>query len=290
MYNNIIESIQNLNQMKISIIIATYNWPEALDACLKSLLPQIKKYPQVELIIADDGSTQSTAELINKYNLILPDQIKHIWHKDNGFQKSLILNKAVIKSQGEYLLFLDGDCIPFADYIQQHMKLAETGYFVAGNRVLLSKIFTTQLINQPEKIFKIFNWNILQWAVSYFKKNTNKLFPWARLGNSIWRYSRSRNWKYPKGCNFAVWRKDFIEINGFDEEFSGWGHEDADLFIRLLHKGTLIKNGRFALPVLHLWHKESDRSWERNNHQRLMDRLADKNFIKANRGINDPAD
>lgn len=109
--------------------------------------------------------------------------------------------------------------------------------------------------------------------------------PSLRVGNGKWRYSRGSNWKYPKGCNFALSRKDFLKVNGFDESFSGWGHEDADLFIRLLHSGVKIKDGRFAIPVLHLWHKESPRDKERGNYQRLMDRLESRDFIHAQVGI-----
>lgn len=273
--------------MKTSIILATYNWPQALDLCLTHLTPQILKHPDIELIIADDGSGIETTQIINKYQVILKNQIKHVWHEDNGFQKSLILNKAVTASKGHYLIFLDSDCIPFDDYIQQQLALAQSGYFVAGNRVLLSKLFTEQTLQRsPSSIQVILKWSPFKWICSYLKKQTNKLLPWLRLKTTAkWRYARSLNWKYPKGCNFAVWKNDFIQINGFDHSFSGWGHEDADLFIRLIHHGIKVKDGRFSIPVLHLWHKESSRFNEVINYQKLMERVADKNFVKAVSGL-----
>jgi glycosyltransferase involved in cell wall biosynthesis len=271
-------------QINVSIILATYNWPEALDVILANLLPQLDEHPTVEIVIADDGSAISTTEVIRKY-IAINSRIHHIWHPDNGFQKSMILNKAVAAARGDYLLFIDGDCIPFPDYITEQLKLLESGYFVAGNRVLLSKSYTEELLANPHKINQIFKWNILQWLMAKLAKKVNKLLPSLRLGNGRWRYSRSNNWKYPKGCNFAVSRADFLAINGFDEAFTGWGHEDADLFVRFLHNGIKIKDGRFAVPVLHLWHKNSDRCNEKENMQLLLNRLADEDFIRAEVGV-----
>jgi glycosyltransferase involved in cell wall biosynthesis len=270
--------------MKISIILATYNWAKALDIILHNLSKQMKIFSDVELIIADDGSDSTTEEVIRKYQLQFAT-IKHIWHEDSGFRKACILNKAVANSTGDYLIFLDGDCIPFTDYISEHMDLAEDKYFVAGNRVLLSHKFTQDVLSRPQIINNIVKWRLFNWLFAKFKKNVNKISPRLKIKNGKWRYWRGNNWKYPKGCNFALWRNDFIAVNGFDEEFSGWGHEDADLFIRLLHYGVKIKDGRFSVPVLHLWHKESERSREKSNKEMLMQRVEDLNFIKANSGV-----
>ena len=270
--------------IKISIIIATYNWPEALELILLSLIDQLEKHTQVELILADDGSGASTQAIIDKYQNKFK-HFKHVWHEDNGFRKSIILNQAVNNSKGEYLIFLDGDCIPFPDYITQQISLIEEGVFVAGNRVLLSKDFTAQILKIPTQIQEVFTWSLLNWLQAKLDKKVNKLLPSLRLGNGKWRHLRRNNWKYPKGCNFALSRKDFLAVNGFDEVFSGWGHEDADLFIRLLHNAVKIKDGRFAVPVLHLWHKESPRDKEHSNYQRLMDRLNDGSFTQAELGI-----
>lgn len=271
-------------EIKISIILATYNWPSALEVILSNLIKQLNEFSNVEIVIADDGSTTQTLDIIKKYQA-MNARIHHVWHEDNGFQKSMILNKAVAASQGEYLLFIDGDCIPFPDYIKEQLKLREDGYFVAGNRVLLSREYTEELLAKPELINKIFKFNIFKWFILKLSKKANKALPGLRFGNSKWRYSRSTNWKYPKGCNFAVAKSDFLAINGFDESFTGWGHEDADLFVRFLHNGIKIKDGRFAVPVLHLWHKNSDRGNEPENMKRLTDRVQDINFTRAKSGV-----
>lgn len=274
--------------MKCSIIIATYNWSVALDVILSYLIPQIgNNSDKFELLVADDGSTQDTYDVIAKYKKQFSN-IQHIWHPDIGFRKAKILNQAVLASTGEYLIFLDGDCVTFPDFLHQHLKLAEPGYFVAGNRVLLSNNFTQQILSKPIIIDRIFNeWSVFDWVVARFaNKQVNKIFPWLRLhAYSRFRYLKVRDWRRPKGCNFAVWRTDFLAVNGFDELFSGWGHEDADLFVRLLHYGVLIKDGRLAIPVLHLWHKYVSRDNEQSNYEELMKRVSDKTFIKAVRGI-----
>ncbi|MCC2625722.1 MAG: glycosyl transferase family 2 [Burkholderiales bacterium] len=272
--------------MKYTIVLSTYNWKIALDLILASLLPQLEIHTDTELIIADDGSATDTKALIQIYQKQLSDKIIHIWHEDIGFRKSVILNKAVAVARGEYLLFLDGDCIPFPDYISQHKQLAKPGYFVAGNRVLLSKEYTADLISHKSAVEEIFAWNLVSWLKARAYKKVNKVFSFLRLNpEAKWRYSRSQNWKYPKGCNIGMFKADFVEINGYDEIFSGWGHEDADLFIRLLHNNVKIKDGRFAIPVLHLWHKESSRVNESANYARIMNRLQDKSFVLAQDGL-----
>lgn len=272
--------------MQYSIIVSTYNYPEALNLVLAGLLAQLELHKDVELIIADDGSTKATSLLIQNYQNQLPGRIKHIWHEDLGFRKAVILNKAVAMSTGNYLLFLDGDCVPFPDYITEHKKLALDGYFVAGGRVLCSKSYTLQLVNNPELITQIFNWNFTSWIRAYAQKKVNKIFSFLRLNTKAsWRYLRRDNWQYPKGCNIGLFKRDFIAVNGYDEVFCGWGHEDADLFIRLLHNEVKIKDGRFALQILHLWHKESNRTNATANYARLMDRLQDKKFILAEIGV-----
>lgn len=272
---------------KFSIILTTYNWPHALNIILDILLPQLYRHIDVELVIADDGSDASTKDIISVYQQKLLSRIKHVWHEDKGFRKSTIINKAVRSSQGDYLFFLDGDCIPFPDYIFWHKKLAQSGFFVAGNRVLLNQKLTSDIIANPYKIEQIFRWGIINWILARVTQQVNKISAsWRCDSKSRWRYFRQNNWKYPKGCNFGVSRVDFYAVNGYDETFEGWGHEDADLFIRLLHNNVKIKDGRHAIAVLHLWHNLVDRTRENANYQRLIkERVSDRDFVQAVKGI-----
>jgi len=264
----------------ISVIVTTYNWPKVLEACINSLLAQQDK--KFEVIIADDGSTQETQALIKKISLQSTIPIKHVYHQDQGFRAGTIRNKAVAASQGNYLIFIDGDCVVFPHFIKRHRQLAEQNYFVPGNRVLLSQAFThfslqnnVQLYTQSGFIF------IKLWL----QRKINRLLPLIYIPFSFFRYLHPDQWEKAMTCNLAMYKKEFITVNGFDEAFEGWGYEDSDLVIRLIHNGIKRKEGRFSTPVLHHWHKQNDQSKHDENFNRLTLRLNDKSFIRAQQGI-----
>ncbi|MDM8559960.1 glycosyltransferase family 2 protein, partial [Candidatus Parabeggiatoa sp. HSG14] len=279
--------------IKISIIVTTYNRSNALALVLSALVAQENPLNfSFEVIIADDGSTQATAELIKQFQPRLPMQ--HIWQEDKGFRAAMARNRAIAASTGHYLIFLDGDCIPQTDFIVKHSKLAEKGWFVAGNRILLSEKFTTQTIRlsqknttlpfSEEKLGRIWTWPITQWFLPYLRRDINRLLPLLRLPDNFLRKYSQQKWQGAKTCNLALWREDILKINGFDERFQGWGHEDAELVVRLLRSGILRKEGRFSVPVLHLWHSEQDRHQEKANRQRLEQMLKSTTVI-AQKGI-----
>lgn len=264
----------------ISVIVTTYNWPQALEACLLSLLDQ--KDRQFEIVIADDGSEEPTRELIAGFIKISPIPIRHIHHEDRGFRAATIRNKAAAAAQGEYLLFMDGDCIALPSFIGRHRQLAEIGYFVPGNRLLLSRSYTSQVLQQKTPLHRQ--------AKSFFiglwlRRNINRLLPLLYFPFHKWRYRQPKLWQKAMTCNLGVWRHDFLAVNGFDEIFEGWGYEDSDLVIRLIHLGVKRKEGRFAAPVLHLWHPHNDRSKHDDNYQRLLQRIDDGTLIRAARGV-----
>ena len=246
--------------LKISLIVTTYNRPDALKLVLQALSAQTML--PFEVIIADDGSTPATAKLIHQ--LQLPYPLQHIWQEDKGFRAARARNRAVAAADGDYLIFLDGDCIPQTDFIEKHAMLAENGYFVAGNRILLSEKFTVQ--------GEIWKWSTIKWIMPYLHRDINRLLPLLRLPDSVLR-KRQQKWQGAKTCNLALWREDILKINGFNECFQGWGHEDAELVVRLLRNNVQRKEGRFAVPVLHLWHPEQDRSQEKENRQKLEEML-----------------
>ncbi|MGR8929483.1 MAG: glycosyltransferase family 2 protein [Gammaproteobacteria bacterium] len=264
----------------ISVIVTTYNWPDALAACLNSLLAQNDSH--FEIIIADDGSSAETHQLISDYRQNSPIAIRHVHHEDKGFRAGTIRNKAAAVSVGQYLLFVDGDCIALPNFIQRHRKLAEPGYFVPGNRVLLNQAYTDVVLQQN---IALHTGSFLFFGRLWLQRNINRLLPLIYWPFNSWRYRQPGYWQKAMTCNLAVWKNDFIAANGFDEIFEGWGYEDSDLVIRLIHQGIKRKEGRFAVPVLHLWHQQNDRSQHDQNYQRLLDRLNDKMLIRAGRGI-----
>lgn len=273
--------------MKLSLIITTYNNPIFLEMVLLSLQHQQLREincNNIEVLIADDGSKIDTKHVVEKYQEVLPFNLIHVWHEDKGFRASAIRNIAVTKSSGEYLVFIDGDCILQADFIYNHIKLTEAKYCVAGNRVLLSRNYTNKIADTLD--ISILYRGLFGYILCKLNGKINKFLPCLRLStNAKWRKSRQMDWKLPKSCNLGVWRCDYIGVNGFDESFSGWGHEDSDLIVRLLHFGVKIKDGRFSVPVFHLWHKQNSRANTNANYQRLMKRVANYEFVCAEIGL-----
>jgi glycosyltransferase involved in cell wall biosynthesis len=234
-----------------------------------------------EAVIADDGSSNETKDVITSFKNKAKFQIKHVWQNDNGFRAAQIRNKAVARSGGDYLIFLDGDCVVFPDFISRHIQLAEEGYFVRGSRVMMSEAYTQEFIESvlvPSKL-KIFE--ILKlWKLEKIKR----IFPLARLSIGKLRKLKKKRWHGVKTCNLGMWHKDFMDVNGFDEQYIGWGHEDADLAIRIINNGVYRKEGVNAVPVLHLWHSLNDRSNLKDNEKRLAERL-DTNVTRIVNGV-----
>ena len=258
--------------ISISVIVTTYERPKALNAVIKSL--SLQKTLPAEIIIADDGSREKTRLLIKSWQSKIACPLIHVWQEDNGFRAAKIRNLAAASAKGNYLIFLDGDCIVFPDFISQHLYLAETNYMVMGSRILCSPTFTQKLENNElwPSAFKI-----SEWFRAFFKKDINRIYPLLLLPDGPWRKLRTKKWLGIRTFNLAVWKKDFYEVNGFDEQFEGWGHEDADLAIRLINSFILRKDGQFALPVLHLWHAENDRSKTEANINYLSFSINSKN-------------
>jgi glycosyltransferase involved in cell wall biosynthesis len=264
----------------ISIIVTTYNWKDALAACLESLFNQ--QDLDFEIIIADDGSRSDTKDLIKKLAIKSPVPLKHIYHEDNGFRAAAIRNKAVLYSEGSYLIFLDGDCVVFPHFILRHKFLAQQNCFVTGNRILLSQEFTQIVLNQNLYLYKHTFLTFLKWR---FQGKINRFLPLFYLPFNTFRLFRSKHWENAMTCNLGVWKSDFVAINGFDELFEGWGYEDSDLVIRLIHYGVKRKEGRFAIPVLHLWHLQNDRGNQKENYQLLLKRINTTDLVQAENGL-----
>jgi len=266
--------------MKIAVIVTTYNRPAALALALDGYLAQ--KDRDFELIIADDGSTSVTGELIGQYQAQGVVAIRHVWQEDKGFRAAAIRNRAIAETKAEYIIFSDGDCIPLPDFVGCHRNLAEQGWFVAGSRILMSDAFTKSVLQQR---IPIYHWSLSRWVAARIKKDINRLSPLIAvpLGNRL-RKVTSDSWHSVMTCNMSAWKEDLININGFDEAYMGWGLEDSDLVIRLLHAKILRKSARFASAVLHLWHQENDRRGLPENRRRLEE-LIKSNRFKADKGV-----
>ena len=233
--------------MKVSLIISTYNRPEVLFLVLQSIECQlIKPY---EVIIADDGSSFETEEIINKFKMISDLNIIHSWQKDIGFRAAKSRNKAILKSSGEYIVLIDGDTILHSKFIVDHIKNAEKGFFSQGTRVLLTKNKTKKILDSYYKKLNFFTFGLNN------RKNAIHLNVLSKI------FSKKKNNMHGiKSCNMGFYKQDCEAINGFNNDFEGWGREDSDFVARLFNIGVNRKTLRFNAIQFHLWHQENSRS------------------------------
>lgn len=236
--------------MRVSVIISTYNSPEWLKKVLWGY--ECQTYKNFELIIADDGSGNSTRELIEDYKKESALSILHVWHPDRGFQKSEILNKAIEAAGSEYLIFSDGDCIPRKDFVDVHVEYARPGYFLSGGYFMLpmetSKIISKDNIISGEA-FRA------GWLKQNGLESTYKILKLTSKG----KLEKILNLVTPtkatwNGHNSSGWKKDIVAINGFNEEMQ-YGGQDRELGERLVNKGIRGRQIRYSAVCIHLDHK-----------------------------------
>jgi glycosyltransferase involved in cell wall biosynthesis len=267
------------NAALISVIVTTYNREDALDAAMRALMHQSDR--NFEIVIADDGSRADTARLIESWTSRLPVAVKHVRHEHSGFRGGEIRNRGIRASAGELCIFLDGDCLASSSFVATHRRLYEPGWFVTGNRILLSRKLTETVLAHGVAAE---TWNIPALLGQRLWGGVNRLLPTLRLPLGPLRKLQPERWEGAQTCNLAVARADLDRVDGFDSAYTGWGLEDSDLVLRLLHAGVRRKDGRFATGVLHLWHAQNDRAQLPANQARL-DEIIAGNRVRALRGL-----
>jgi GT2 family glycosyltransferase len=265
--------------MRTAFVVLTYNRSDALLAVLHGLAPQCG--PEDRVLIADDGSRP---EHVLRLRVGLPAfacPVAHVWHPDVGFTAARARNLGALHAQADYLVFLDGDCVPNRGFVAHQRALAQPGHFVNGSRVLLSERFSARVLRgeiDPARL------TAGQWLQLRLAGDVNKLTHLLYWPHAPGRVQTGFPWKGIRGCNFCVLYRDFQAVNGFDESFSGWGHEDADLVLRLHQHGSRRKNGFLGTEVFHLWHPENSRAGEAGNRERVMRRMQG-DLVRAERGL-----
>ncbi|WP_345193634.1 glycosyltransferase family 2 protein [Algibacter agarivorans] len=238
-----------MSTFDLSVIISTYNHPEWLEKVLWSF--EFQSFKNFEVVIADDGSDDKTKKLIQRIQKEVTYPIQHIWHEDNGFQKTIILNKATVATKSDYLVYTDGDCLARKDFLQTHIDFREQGYFLSGGYFKLpmtvSKLITKKDIEQ-QHCFDIY-WLTEHGLKSSFKNNkiTSKGLK-ERLLNKFTPTTATWN-----GHNASGWKVDIIKANGYDERMQ-YGGEDRELGERLFNMGVKAKQIRYSAICLHLDH------------------------------------
>ena len=262
-----------------AIVISTYNRPGALSRVLLALSQQTIAPSQI--LIGDDGSGPETRQLISGWRQKgLP--IEHTWHEDSGYRKTIIMNQAFAKVRCPLTIFIDGDCIPSPSFVEDHLDLSEPGFILAGPRILASPAYT-QLMEADQKA-DFFNQSLFRQIMCRISGEVNRLAPLVRLPDGAWRRSKPKKWELVRGCNFSVETKHVWAVDGFEENLYGWGPDDSDIAVRLINHGLSIKSGRFACPVLHLWHKEESRNGLEKNREYLQNAIAQRR-INAVKGL-----
>ena len=263
--------------MRVSVIVSTYNRPAALERVLDGLAAQAP--PPLEVIVADDGSGPQTAGLVAGRRDPFP--VHHAWQPDDGFRLARARNLASLRSTGDWLHFLDGDCVPRAGFIARIQRLGAPGVALAGDRILLSRELTERI--ELERL-PVHAWPLSRWLRERRRGGINRLLPLAYWPFDAGRGRRRRDWRLLCGANFGLARTDLFAVNGFEESFSGWGLEDSEFAVRLINRDIALRSARLALGVLHLWHPEQPRGALERNRGLLDAALADGR-TRARRGL-----
>ena len=230
--------------MRTSLIVTTYNRKEALRRCIESTFRQ--KVPPDEIVVADDGSREDTAETVRELARLSPVPLLHVWQPDEGFRAAASRNRGIAASTGDYIIFVDGDMVLHPLFIVDHLKIATPGQWIQGGRVLLNAKTTERVLASGESQLGFWSCGIAN------RQNAVRSPLLAFLFRQPWRTSPTKGVR----CNMSLWREDIERVNGFDESFVGWGNEDCEFVVRLANAGVVRRNLKFAAIAFHLYHPE----------------------------------
>lgn len=269
--------------LSLSVVVTTYNWPEALAVVLESLSRQSDR--DFEVVVADDGSREETAALIRRFAADFPVPLKHAWQPDQGFRAAASRNRAIEAASGDYIVFIDGDCFVLPDFVAVNRRLAEAGWFVSGKRSYLRQGLSQRILGGRAP-FGL--GSRLVWFARSLLNQCTRPAEFVHRGDGAFRKKQAADWEKVQTCNLGVWRSDCLKVNGFDERYVGHGLEDSDFVLRLIRSGVRRKLGNNASLVLHLNHERRDRPPESKNAE-LFAALAAGSGFRAGVGLAEAA-
>ena len=254
----------------LELLLAVYNSPDVTRLTLEGYCRQSDR--DFTLVIADDGSGPEIKQLVDEYSTRL--KIRHLWQEDKGFRKACILNRAIATSEADYLVFSDNDCIPERHFIADHKQAAQRDCFVTGRRVDLGPLPTRELLNGEQESPESFTWILRHSLKKNLKRGEKGLRP---------PYWLHRLWSTKQigtlGANMAMWRDDLLRVNGFDEDYQGYGMEETDLEWRLMAAGVERCTVLGRAILYHLYHPEKEMTPE-NKRQIREKRAAGQWFTR----------
>jgi GT2 family glycosyltransferase len=257
--------------MRISVAVITYNWPEALELVLAALAVQ-SELPY-EVIVTDDGSQPATRELLLRLARHYPVRLVHLWQPDDGARMSRARNRAIAAAQGNYVILLDGDMVVGSHFVADHRMFARRGCFAQGSRILTDAKLTRHMLVRGPIIPGFFHRGVER------RRHTLRIPALARLFAKP-----SMRQRGIKSCNMAFWRDDLLRINGFNEAMSGWGREDTELAVRAFHAGLLRRDLRLSAQAVHLHHRTRKHVVDNPNDRALADTRV-RRLIHCDQGI-----
>lgn len=231
----------------VSLLVATYNWPEALARILKSVAAQ--RVLPGEVLVADDGSGEPTRAVVEALRRELPIPLRHVWQPDDGFRAGQIRNKAVAAASGAYVVQVDGDMVLHPRFVEDHLAAARPGRFIGGSRVVLGPEASRRLIEDGTR----------PGPLARGVRNRLNAIRLPAVGRALAAVVSPRSLRSIRGCNMSYWRADFLAVNGYDEAYVGWGREDTDLVLRFRQYGLERTFFKLQGIAYHLHHAERDR-------------------------------
>jgi glycosyltransferase involved in cell wall biosynthesis len=232
---------------RTSLVITTYNWPEALALCLRSVAGQ--RVLPYDVVVADDGSRPDTGQLVREFARDFPVPLHHAWQEDAGFRAARVRNLGIAATLGDYVVFVDGDMVLHPDFVADHQALIRPGSYLLGGRLNASQVEAARLLAGGAAQFSVRMPFAPRGSGGELKRKHALRLPLL----AAYKASR-RKGGVTMSCNLGVWRSDLVRINGFDHDYEGWGREDDDLALRLRHSGVERRLLRYAGLAIHLWH------------------------------------
>ena len=273
------------NNLKNTIIISVYKDTDSLDLILESLINQTI-IPN-EVIISEDGNSKEMVEYVkvakDKYKKL---DIVHLYQEDIGWRKNIALNRAIVASKYEYLIFIDGDCVPFDDFIENHIMQASKKIVLAGKRVELGDQITKEIRSKKLTVSKLTN-NYWLYATKLIKDKTRHLEDILHISyKSFLAPFIKKEVNYIIGCNWSAFKEDILAINGFDETYAlpSVG-EDVDLGWRFRGLGIELKSCRYNANIVHLYHKKRFDSSQGIINNAILKKNFDANKFVCDNGI-----
>lgn len=254
-------------------MVTTYERPDALHAVLEGLAAQT--CCEFECIVADDGSGPETRTVVEQMTArFAPGGLKHVWQEHLGFRAAAIRNRAIEAGSGEWIICLDGDCVPRPLFVESHLRAAKPNAVTRGSRLLCSEELTRRALGQGETLHLLSDAELRD---RHSKGEINRIDAaaggWRDAIRSLVGSLRLEGWRSVRTCNMLAPRRAIEAIGGFDERYTGWGYEDSDLVVRLMQHGLHIRRGPADTAVLHLWHPENPRDNAERNRALLQETL-----------------